>query len=695
MTASRIILNAACAALLLAAGASAQRSARWVYFTDKGPGAAVRLAAADPGALGLSQDALERRARARGIVLTPGSVLTKAAAPATDALLDIEDLPVHEPYLRALERAGAALRVTSRWFNAASVSCTETQARDIARLPFVARVENVRRWRRDASEMAMTKSSGVLDSPLPRSYGFDYGNALTQLEVINVPAVHDVWIDGTGILVGMVDDGYRWRTHVAMRNTRVLGEYDFIQKDTVVENQDGDTWSQDSHGTVTFSTLAAFLPGTTIGPAFNASFYLAKTEIHDMEIPVEEDNWVAGVEWLESKGAAVVSSSLGYATFDDSTGYHYDQGDFDGKTATTSRAAARAARLGVVISTAMGNEGNFTGTLIAPSDADSILSVGAINFSNAVASFSSNGPTNDGRTKPDVVAPGVAVYCATKNGDSTYTRANGTSLATPLASGVAALVRSARPELTPLQVREAMRSTADNATAPDNSRGWGRLDAWRALLYHGMVISTNPKIFWDGARHRIAAYVLSPNPVDVSSVTLNYSVHDGASTPLAMSLYSSYAGLGSGSGLYVADLPALPADQVVKFDITAYDSRERRSSPYGAPATRHSFRVGEQRAAGAEHIFLKSFTLDASYPNPIVSRSGAAVIRFGVPAPGASVTIEVYDMLGRRLATVADGWRAPGMYSVPFAPSALSSGLYFYSLRSGDTFLSRSLLITR
>src|SRR5262249_54096746 len=158
------------------------------------------------------------------------------------------------------------------------------------------------------------------------------------------------------------------------------------------------------------------------------------------------------------------SSSLGYNDFDPqgpSPGdYTWANGDFNGRTSITAQAAVRAARLGIVVCDAMGNEGNgdgIVGTMLTPADADSIISVGAVTLAKQLAGFSSTGPTNDGRTKPDVVSPGVGVYCASTAGPSSYFFQSGTSLATPLTAGSAALILSARPELTPVQVRDALR----------------------------------------------------------------------------------------------------------------------------------------------------------------------------------------------------------------------------------------------
>jgi hypothetical protein len=313
-----------------------------------------------------------------------------------------------------------------------------------------------------------------------------------------------------------------------------------------------------------------------------------------------------------------------------------------------------------------------------------------------VAGFSSNGPTNDNRIKPEVVTPGVSVFSASKNADTTYARNNGTSLATPLAAGVAALVRSARPDLTPMKVRDALRFTADKASAPNNSHGWGKVDAWEALLYNGMVISTNPKVLWNGATNTIAFYVLSRSSVSNSRVKVTYSVDGGAPVDrYAKAYFEQYPGLSSGSGLYMISLGTLPKDALVRYYISAEDAKEGRTSPFNAPVNRHQFRVGETHIVGGRNLIPSEYRLDQSYPNPIVARQGAAFsFRYDVPEPGGRVTIEMFDVAGRRLAVLLDEEQSPGIHVLPpYDPGALDSGAYFYTLRAADRLLTRRMVV--
>ena len=195
-----------------------------------------------------------------------------------------------------------------------------------------------------------------------------------------------------------------------------------------------------------------------------------------MEQPIEEDNWVAGMEWADSIGAGVISSSLAYIDW-------YSYFDMDGNTAVTTIAADMAAQLGIVVCNSMANAGPGSGTLHAPADADSIVACGAVYSDGEIASFSSRGPSSDGRTKPEVCAQGVSTRCASASSPTSYTYANGTSLSTPLIGGVAAVILSAHPDWTPMQVREALMMSADNALSPDNNYGWGIPDILAAIQY--------------------------------------------------------------------------------------------------------------------------------------------------------------------------------------------------------------------
>jgi hypothetical protein len=239
-----------------------------------------------------------------------------------------------------------------------------------------------------------------------------------------------------------------------------------------------------------WSLLGANDPGNIVGVAPDAAYILAKTEDVRSETRAEEDNWVAALEWADSLGATVVSSSLGYLEFDD--GWAYPPDSLNGDVAVTTVAADAAAARGITVVTAAGNRGPGFRTLITPGDGDSVITAGAEDSLGALASFSSRGPTADGRLKPDLVAPGVQVFVVDPFSGSGFARINGTSAATPLIAGTAALLQQLHPTYSPIDVRTALSRYADGAATPDSLRGWGRPDAARSTLFPGGVVLTGP-----------------------------------------------------------------------------------------------------------------------------------------------------------------------------------------------------------
>lgn len=435
----------------------------WIFFADKGSGQS------DPEAL--------REARAR---------LSERALSRRRHDVGVGDLRLEPRYLAELSALGIRPGARSRWLNAVSAELTREQVALLRSVRFVQAVRPVARtWSVPPDVERPPGRFGWLSES-----GLDYGDSSNQNLLINVPAVHDLGLHGEDIVIGMLDTGFRWQEHEAFREMQVIAERDFIHADDLTRNEPekGDSPSQDHHGTETLSAVGGFMPGRLIGPAFRASFALAKTEWVPDETHAEEDYWVEGLEWLETLGADVVSSSLGYFSgFSD--GGDYSFGDLDGTTAITTRAAEMAAERGVVVVNAAGNAGlpqvPGEGTITTPADGPRVIAAGALLPSGGLAPFSSRGPTADGRTKPDVVAQGVAVVTADPSRPSAYLFLSGTSFSCPQVAGVAALLLEAHPDLTPTQVLDALRNTADRRESPDNEVGWGKVDALAAVLYYG------------------------------------------------------------------------------------------------------------------------------------------------------------------------------------------------------------------
>jgi subtilisin family serine protease len=438
------------------------RAKVWVFFTDKGLLDSRSLAAARRSYDRIISERAKQRRAKHGITE-----------------IGFRDLPVRSYYVYRIEKMGATLRHTSKWLNAASFEVELNHLDQIAALPFVAEMRPVALYKNRYDPPA--KSTGSQQTPTATGeYSLDYGGSEAQLTQINVPIAHDSGYAGQGVIISVFDTGFR-KSHDAffqayMMN-RVLAEWDFVFNDGNVANEAEDWSSAWNHGTSTWSICGGLWTGTHYGPAYGASFILCKTEDIRSETQVEEDNWVAAVEWTDSIGTDIITSSLSYSDW-------YTQSDYDGNTCVTTIAADYAAEVGILVCNSAGNAGGPGPSLGAPADADSILTVGAVDYSGAIASFSSRGPTADGRTKPEVCARGVNVHRATSSSDSDFSAwGSGTSYSCPLVAGAAAIVWGANPDWTNMQVREALMMTADNADTPDNTYGWGIIDTWAALNY--------------------------------------------------------------------------------------------------------------------------------------------------------------------------------------------------------------------
>jgi subtilisin family serine protease len=449
----------------------------WLTFADKGERGPADLAARLADAEGaLTPRARARRLRAR---VTP--------------LVGYDDLPVDAGYLMDLERRGTRAVAVSRWLNRAAVRVPGGRLAELAGLPFVARIAPVARVRRSAPLPGTGEHRAPARGAMPRAQAagggpsVDYGQTFAMLSQMNVPAVHDSGYIGTGVLVCVLDDGFNHHDqHEALRDVVFAPgmKRDFVQGDTVVV--DTTTFIGYRHGTQCLGLVAGNRPGAYMGSGFGASFALARTEVDNSETPVEMLYWGMGAEWADSLGADLITSSVGYFTFDNPAD-SYSYADMDGRTTDVSRAAEIAASKGILIVNAVGNEGTNTWHyLIAPSDVhtDSLIAVGAVDAGGTVASFSSYGPNAAGCTKPDLAARGVADTLVSAGGNpNLYTNGSGTSFSTPLVAGLAACLLQARPAWPPTLVARALRETASRASNPDHRVGWGIPDGIAALRY--------------------------------------------------------------------------------------------------------------------------------------------------------------------------------------------------------------------
>lgn len=385
-----------------------------------------------------------------------------------DIPTDAMDYPVAHLYVDSLRRMGAKVFHTSRWFNGATVEMSDELASKVQALDFVDAVEMTR----DNSESLYASKRRVIT----REETSDDPGIITeqQLGLYNLLPLHEAGFEGQGILMAVCDGGfYNANILTCFRQEQELGHFDFTDDAVDIYGHTG------THGTECLSTISG---STTIykGAATKANYYLMRSEESKTESPKEMDNLVVALETADSLGVNVFSVSLGYAYFDNDKWSLNKNTDLDGKTTRVSRAATIAARKGMLVCVAAGNEGNNAWrTISVPADADSILTVGAVSTWGEIGDFSSYGPSSDGRIKPEVCAVGVWTQLIHPGGN--VVASNGTSFATPLLAGLAASLWSALPDENAMQIRSRIIRSADRYLNPDMDQyGYGIPDAWKA-----------------------------------------------------------------------------------------------------------------------------------------------------------------------------------------------------------------------
>lgn len=359
--------------------------------------------------------------------------------------------------LSQLREAGFQIRHASRFLNAVSVSIeTRSQLSALSSFNFVKSIRPVAH----RPQKRFNNNTGRLKRDSDPLYSQSSG----QNEMLNIPAIHNQGYDGSGVLVGVFDTGFL-TDHEVFSSMDIEAQYDFI------DHEPDASGLGHEHGINVLSVLAGYYPGKLIGPAHGASYLLARTEDNYSESRAEEDNWVAALEWADSLGVDIISSSLNYFQDFDDPAEDYPISALDGQTTIVARAANIAAARGILVVNSAGNEGPAASSLWPPADSPNVLAVGAVNDQESISYFSGRGPTYDGRTKPDVVAQGSTVFMAT--GVNGYTYGNGTSFSAPQIAGLAALLLQAHPQLKPDSIIAIFRSYGDHSGSPDNTYGWG------------------------------------------------------------------------------------------------------------------------------------------------------------------------------------------------------------------------------
>jgi serine protease AprX len=367
----------------------------------------------------------------------------------------------------------------SRALRAYSAEAIPAQIKQLELLPIVIKVQLVKTYRRtiDPHEPA-----GAPRLPKESSQQTQYGATFTQLAILNVPAAHDSGFSGHGVRIAMIDAGFQKNHEVFQKiisENRLIAERDFIfDDDNVSDEVKEDTTkngTQGDHGTSVWSVIGGYQPGVLIGVAWGAEYLLAKSERIGSESIVEEDQFVEAVEWAEATGADIISASVAYRDFDNPAD-DYQYSDLDGQTTNSAKAINWAFERGIVTVISAGNEANHyddKGGLLTPADAWGAIAAGAVDTNRNIASFSSYGPTADGRIKPDLCAPGVRDYTATCSSTDSYAYRSGTSFSAPLIAGCAALLVEKFPGAPPIFIANRLKQYASYADNPDQRYGWG------------------------------------------------------------------------------------------------------------------------------------------------------------------------------------------------------------------------------
>ncbi|MBC7425746.1 MAG: S8 family serine peptidase [Bacteroidia bacterium] len=438
----------------------------WVELKDKG-GKANRFDTSRPYEF-LSSRSIERRAK-------------------NNVRITMQDIPVNMSYVYEMAIfPGTKVLNISKWFNAVTIEVYDsTTIEKIKALNFVSGVRYLGKGMVPDPSLVITKTpENISDAllvpfdltPVLSFKNTDYGKGTAQITMLNGKSLHDMGFSGQGVFIAVIDAGFRQadRSDVYRQmfsDKRMLAAVDFVE-------HDGDVYNDDNHGMNVLSCMASYIPGKMVGTAPAASYFLLRSEQSASEFPVEEANWVSAAEYADSAGVDVINSSLGYNIFDDpALSYHY--GDLNGKTSIISRAATIASSKGIIICNSAGNDGESVWHYIGmPADAENIISVGGVDVNASHASFSSYGPTSDGRIKPTVCAMAENTAVASVN-NSVY-GSNGTSFSSPVLAGMVACLVQANPNKTSQEIMDAINKSSSHYNMPDNNYGFGIPDFYIA-----------------------------------------------------------------------------------------------------------------------------------------------------------------------------------------------------------------------
>lgn len=385
--------------------------------------------------------------------------------------IDNSDLPISEDYLKQIEKVGCKIVSKSKWLNTVTVHCVDYFLIDkYKNLPFVHSAEKV--W--EGPRENLTEKGKYKDIPqkvsnhTPNTH-FDYGGAASNININNGQVLHENGFKGAGIDIAVIDAGFlNLKNNPAFKNVNIKGAKSFVY-------ENDDPYAVDMHGVWVSSCMAVNQPGTYVGTAPEANYWLLRSEDQSSEYHVEEDYWASAAEFADSVGVDIINSSLYYGP---ESFYNpaYKFEEMDGKTTFATRAANIAASKGILIVNCAGNDRSWVGS---PADSPHVLTVGAVYDDRGVAYFTSWGVTVDGRMKPDVMALGGGAWVIGQSGAG-ETR-SGTSYSSPILCGLAACLWQAYPQLSNNEIMDVIRKSGDRINTPVIPYGYGIPDMKKAM----------------------------------------------------------------------------------------------------------------------------------------------------------------------------------------------------------------------
>ena len=618
-------------------------------------------------------------------LLNPSTYLSsKAIARRTkqNIAIDSTDLPVTQSYLDSIRNVPSVTILNySKWLNQVLIQTPDANAlAKINGFPFVKTTRPIAAIAKPQDDEIINKRFKETITPLPdRSLisqsnnqrqvlgglgnNINYGNNFKQIQIHEGEYLHNLGFTGRNVTIAFLDAGYQgYKTNpvfdsVRLQN-RILGEYDFVKNEQSV-NEDH------VHGMYCLSTVASNRPGSMVGTAPHASFWLFRTEDAATEFPIEEQHWAAAAEFADSAGVDMISSSLGYAEFNDPS-FNHSYAQRDGNTTIITIAADLAARKGMIVMNSVGNSGGLATDfkyVSCPADGDSVVAVGAIDVNGNIAAFSSYGPNGAGKLKPNIVSVGQGTIIANTAGNASS--GNGTSFSNPNVAGLIACLWQAFPEFTNMQIIDEVQKSAHKFATPDARYGYGIPNfrkAFYSLLnrsFSANIVSSgcSTTISWTSKDNKSMKYELE-RKMESDTGFIKIATINGQSDSFKLNNYSYKDLLITGS----------PNEQV------AYRLKQSTTADTTVVLYTNAFQLTEICTVG-DRLIVR--------PNPFTSKIS---IVLGTTNSVSKLSISLTDMMGRTLYRF-EGSKQSGNLYLDIPTPSLGAGLYILTVRDAKKIL--------